>query len=75
MLPSVEVRGAESSSLSLYFKTSARGTTARWFAPIELEWDAYLSLTRQLQASRHMQEVYQSFAREAAAAMERAWAQ
>jgi len=46
----------------------------RWFAPLELEWDAYVSLARQMQASRQMQEVYQSFARDAGAAMERAWA-
>jgi hypothetical protein len=45
----------------------------RWFAPLELEWDAYVSLARQLRASRHMQEVYQSFARESGLAMERAW--
>jgi hypothetical protein len=49
-------------------------TKDRWFAPLELEWDAYVSLARQLRASRHLQEIYQSFAREAASAMERAWA-
>ena len=45
----------------------------RLFAPLELEWDAYLNLARQLRTSRHMQELYQSFARESASAMQRAW--
>jgi len=46
----------------------------RWFAPLELEWDAYLDVSRQLRTARPLQQVYQSFARDSDAAMGRVWA-
>lgn len=45
----------------------------RWFAPLELEWDAYLSVSHQLRASRQMQALYQSFATRSDKAMQRVW--
>jgi len=46
----------------------------RWFAPLELEWNAYLSISRQVRASRQMQAVFQSFGERAAAVMQGVWA-
>jgi hypothetical protein len=45
----------------------------RWFAPLELEWDAHLAVSRQLRATMQMQQVYQSFAARSDAAMARVW--
>jgi hypothetical protein len=46
----------------------------RWFAPLELEWNAYLSISRQLRSAREMQQVYQSFAARSDVAMADVWA-
>jgi hypothetical protein len=46
----------------------------RWFAPLELEWNAYLSISRQVRASRQMQAVFQSFGERAASVMQGVWA-
>lgn len=45
----------------------------RWFAPLELEWDAYLAVSRRLRAARQVQEIYQSFKEQSNAAMARVW--
>jgi len=44
------------------------------YAPLELEWNAYLSISRQVRASREMQAVFQSFAERAEAVMQSVWA-
>jgi hypothetical protein len=45
----------------------------RWFAPLELEWDAHLSISRQIQVHPEMRALFARFASEAAAAADAAW--
>lgn len=46
----------------------------RWFAPLELDFDAYMNVSKRLRNSREMQEVYWSFAEQSTRAMENVWA-
>jgi len=45
----------------------------RWFAPLEIEWDAHLQVTKQIQANGEMRALYRRFADEAAFAADRLW--
>lgn len=46
----------------------------RWFAPLELDFDAYMNVSKRLRNSREMQEVFRSFAEQSTRAMENVWA-
>lgn len=48
-------------------------TKGRWFAPLELDFDAYMNVSKKLRASTEMRQMYQSFNTAAEAAMSRVW--
>jgi hypothetical protein len=48
-------------------------TKGRWFAPLELDFDAYLNVSKRVRTSVPMRQVFSVFAANSEAAMARVW--